>query len=107
MGVVYYLLKDETKEYYELGKGYWVQVFSFTHLNSFKIKKYYKKFDKFKEIVHNTFCIEEDEVEYWDEIAEEIYFWCSDDNIRVTSDCVEEDNIKIREYKEAGTRYRD
>ena len=108
MGVEYLLIKDNTNEYYELGRGFWIEVFDYS---KFTVNKQYKNIEKFTKIILKYFCNDKDdeeELQYCKDIAKEIYDWCGNDLVRFSSDCNDEDNRRINneELKETGTRYR-
>jgi len=106
MGIEYYLVKEEEKELFYLGKPNWFMLFD---KNEILIKNRYKSP---YELYHGIFFHiapsfdESTSVGYFKDLSEKIFDWAGDSKIRLTSDMDFEDGDEGREnYVETGTRY--
>lgn len=98
MGILYFLVKKETKEYFDLNKGFW----RFAEPNSIVT---FTSIDEVRNKVKD--CVESLSVPEWyaDKVADTIFEWMGSSSALFVTDSVMDTWEDVDEYKETGTRF--
>lgn len=104
MGIEYCLVKEETKEFFDLGKGSWASVFETTEMF---ITDFFKtEFSLYEVLLGKVaYTFQEDTpIGYFQKLAKEIIRWAGASKIVLRSDAYFDDDAK-KEYRETGSRF--
>lgn len=101
MGTYWYLIDDENKEKFDLGKGYWNDVFPDEEMIVFDEYSEEQLYCKILGEVAHTFA-DNTPIGYFRKVSEKIYKWCENRIVSIRSDITFDE---LGKYETTGSRF--